>query len=195
MKRFLLLFIFLTGSILFAAAQSMPQTSDPEGPRVIQAHNWFLGTSAGNIGFNFKSNNFQFNLAPQVGYFISDNALIGAQSQIGLAVYEGGETFSWGITPFVRYYFPEGARTAGRFFGEAIIGLGGSSTQASREDAIFDVVGGLGIGYAHFIARNVALEGILGYTNTSADIVSGERTAGLSLGIGFGIYLPGRRNR
>ena len=51
-------------------------------------------------------------------------------------------------------------------------------------------------GYAHFVTRTVALEGLLSYNFTKADISgSGGGISGLGLGLGFQIYLPGRANR
>ncbi|TXK52639.1 porin family protein [Pontibacter qinzhouensis] len=197
MKRFFV----LTSSILFFAASVIaqdlprPQTTAPVASEAIQQGNWMVGANVGNLGFNFKSDNFQIDLNPRAGYFISDNAAIGAEAQLGLQIYDGGEIFRYGLTPFVRYYFPEGAAPTHRWFGEAIAGIAGSSLKDSNDDAIFSGVWGLRGGYAHFVASNVALEAILGYTRTSADINTGNSTSGLSLGLGFQIYLPGRANR
>ncbi|WP_040395951.1 hypothetical protein, partial [Cesiribacter andamanensis] len=179
MKRLLLPLVFLVFSTICALAQpsTRPQLSSDGAIEAIQARNWLIGTSVGNLGYNFKSETFQFEIMPRAGYFVSDNALLGAQTQLGLTFYDGGELFSWGITPFGRYYIPEGSRSSGRWFGEALVGLGGSSLRGSDEDAVFSFVWGLGVGYAHFVASNVALEGTLGYTSTSADIqVGNERS-------------------
>ncbi|MFT2008591.1 hypothetical protein ACMA1I_07945 [Pontibacter sp. 13R65] len=197
MKRLLV----LTSSILFFAgsviAQDLPrpQTTAPVAAEAIQKGNWMVGANVGNIGFNFKSDNFQIDLNPRAGYFISDNAAVGAEAQLGLQIYDGGEVFRYGLTPFIRYYFPEGAAPTHRWFGEAIVGVGGSSLKDSNDDAIFSSVFGLRGGYSHFVASNVALEAILGYTRTNADINTGNSLSGLSLGLGFQIYLPGRANR
>ncbi|WP_187263512.1 hypothetical protein [Pontibacter beigongshangensis] len=197
MKKLLL----LTSSILFTAttliAQDLPrpQTTAPVAAEAIQKGNWMVGANVANIGMNFKSDLFEFNVNPRAGYFISDNAAIGAEAQLGLQVYDGGENFRYGLTPFIRYYFPEGAAPTHRWFGEGIVGLAGSSVKDSDGDAIVSRVFGLRAGYAHFVASNVALEAILGYTRSNADINTGNSISGLSLGLGFQIYLPGRGNR
>lgn len=198
MKRFYV-FILLTVSTLFSVqAQSdlpTPQLRAPVASDAISQGNWLLGASVGNLGYNFKAKTFSFELSPRVGYFISDNAVIGAQTQLGLTAYDGGEIFEYGLTPFIRYYFPEGARASGRFFGEAVAGFAGSSLKDSNDDAVFSSILGLSAGYAHFVGRNVALEGTLGFIRSSANIDVGAATTGLSVGVGFNIYLPGRNNR
>lgn len=192
----LILAFFATG--VFATAQTdipRPQVKAPVAGEAIQQGNWLLGANIGNLGYNFKSETFSFELMPRAGYFVSNNAAIGVQTQLGLIAFDNGERFYWGITPFVRYFFPEGARASGRWFGEAIAGLAGSSLEGSNEDAIFSSVLGLRAGYAHFVARNVALEASVGYTRTNADINIGTSPSGLGVGLGFNIYLPGRNNR
>ncbi|MCP2044580.1 hypothetical protein [Pontibacter sp. HSC-36F09] len=198
MKRIYLLFtlcaFFTTGSLLAQDTLNIekPQTSAAVANESIQQGNWLVGASIGSIGYNFKSETFQLILEPRAGYFISDNAVLGVQAQIGLMLYDGGENFSYGLTPFARYYFPEGASPSSRWFGEALAGFAGSSLKDSDGDRIFSSVLGLRAGYAHFVARNVAIEATLNYTRTSADVSVDTSTSGLSVGVGFQIYLPGR---
>lgn len=198
MKRIYLLLTFLIfiSSPLFAQDLDMtkPQTSAAVASDAIQQGNWLVGGSIGSIGYNFRSETFQLILEPRAGYFISDNAVIGTQAQLGVVFYDGGENFSYGLTPFARYYFPEGASPTSRWFGEALAGFAGSSLKDSEGDNILASVLGLRAGYAHFVARNIALEATINYTRTSADITIDTGTSGLSVGIGFQIYLPGRGN-
>ena len=119
------------------------------------------------------------------------NAVIGAQAILALDIYDGGEQWEYAVTPFVRYYFPEGARASGRWFGEALVGFGGSSQEDSQEDAALSHVWGFKGGYAHFVASNVALEAVVGYVRSNANFDTGHGVTGLSLGLGFNIYLPG----
>ncbi|MBW7467283.1 hypothetical protein ABID22_001616 [Pontibacter aydingkolensis] len=199
MKRLLILLILLsiTGYTAFAQItdeirERRPQTTAPVSSEAVREGNWIIGANIANIGMNFKSDFFTLNINPRAGYFISDNAAIGTEVQLGLDVYDGGETFRYGLTPFVRYYFPEGAAPTHRWFGEAVAGIAGSSEEDSEGDSVFSTVLGLRAGYAHFVAQNVALEGILGYTRTSADISVGSGSSGLNLALGLQIYLPSR---
>jgi len=195
MKSLCTLLLFTFVFVFSAAAQddlTRPQTTAPVAGEAVAKGNWLVGASIGNIGHNFKSETFTLDINPRAGYFISDNAVIGAQVQLGLTAYNGGEDFRYGLTPFVRYYFPEGAAPTHRWFGEAIVGFAGSSFEDSEGDAIFDAVYGISAGYAHFVASNVALEGMLNLIRSNANIeVSNDSSTGLSFSLGLQIYLPG----
>lgn len=201
MKRLLLLtliFSFLTVGAFAQVTDEIldrrPQTTAPVAGDAVQQGNWLIGASIGNIGHNFKSETFTFDINPRAGYFISDNAVIGAQTQLGLSIYDGGESFRYGLTPFVRYYFPEGAAPTHRWFGEAVLGFAGSSEEDSEGDAVFSRVYGVSAGYAHFVASNVALEGMLNLIRSNANVELGGNNTGLSISLGLQIYLPGRNN-
>ncbi|MER2998813.1 hypothetical protein [Pontibacter populi] len=196
MKRLFTLLICMASIHLTASAQdeqiTRPQTTAPVAGEAIAQGNWMIGASIANIGHNFKSETFTLDINPRAGYFISDNAVLGAQVQLGLSIYDGGEEFRYGLTPFARYYFPEGAAPTHRWFGEAVFGFAGSSEEDSEGDSVFSLVYGLGAGYAHFVASNVALEGTLNLIRSNANIdVSNDSSTGLSLSLGLQIYLPG----
>lgn len=196
MKKLILLSAFILATTIGASAQqnpteSLPQTSAPVAGDAISTGNWFIGASIGSLGYNFDTEFFRINLEPSAGYFVSDRLALGVMTVVGLEAYDGGTNFRYGLAPLVRYYFPEGARDTGRFFGEANIGFAGSSRVDNPSDENFSFLFGVKAGYAHFVGRNVALEGTVGYTDTEADIVG----SGLSLGLGFQIYLPGRNSR
>lgn len=201
MKKANLLVILFSVLSLSAFAQvtdeieeRRPQTTAPVAGEAVRKGNWIVGASIANIGHNFKSETFTLNIDPRAGYFISDNAVVGTQVNLGLDIYSGGESFRYGLTPFVRYYFPEGAAPTHRWFGEAVIGIAGSSEEDSEGDAIFSRVYGVSAGYAHFVASNVALEGMLNLIRSNANIEVGGSSTGLSLSLGLQIYLPGRYN-
>jgi len=120
----------------------------------------------GNAGFNNRSVNGNgittFNMSPNVGYFIIDNLAIGAQLQLTVRSGEGDsiDETSFGLTPFVRYYFADAGPA--RFFGQGRIGFG-SVEFANNADSYFTF--GLGAGVDFFLNDNVALEAFLGYDN------------------------------
>lgn len=169
-----------------------PQTTANVGDAPIKAGRWLVGGSIGSTGFNFATKTFQLNVDPKLGYFIRDNIALGGQGTIGLSFYEGGSSISYGVAPFIRYYFPETANRSGRWFGEAAAGITGSHKKGSQEEEPLSLMLGLRAGYAHFVARNVAVEGTLGYTFTKADVSSSSGDSGLGLAFGFQIYLPGK---
>jgi hypothetical protein len=193
MKTTCLCFFFLMGTCAPIHAQlTSPQTSANVGDAPIRQGRWLVGGSIGSTGYNFSTKTFQFNVDPKLGYFFRDNIAIGGQGTIGLSFYKGGSTVNYGVAPFIRYYFPETATRTGRWFGEGSLGINGSHKKNSEEDLPVSLMLGLRGGYAHFIARNVAIEGTLGYTFTRADISSSSGDSGLGLAFGFQIYLPGK---
>lgn len=193
-KFFLVILLFTLGTSLAFAQPSRPKLSEEAAASAIQKRNWLVGTSIGDLSYNFDTETFTFGIFPRAGYFVSDNAVLGSEAQLSLVAFDGGEIFTYGITPFARYYFPEGARATGRFFGEAVFGIAGSSIEDSDEDAIVSTVWGLRGGYAHFISNTVAIEGTLGYVNTTADIDVGNSESGLSIALGFNLYLQSKAN-
>jgi hypothetical protein len=200
MKQFFLLTSIMLATFFTAFGQDdpavqLPPSSAPVADEALSQGNWVVGGGVGSIGFNFSSGTFALNLVPHAGYFISNNLALGAQTTLELTAYDGGTNFSYGISPFLRYYFGAGGRASGRFFGELGAGLAGSSLVDNNSDTGFSGLLNLRAGYAHFITRNVALEGSLGYNLSGADLQSVNAVSGLGLIFGFQIYLPGSRNR
>jgi hypothetical protein len=197
MNKVYLLSFFMLFSGFHLSAQTItgPQTTAAVANTAVQKGNWLLGAGIGSLGQNFKSKTFSLAIEPRAGYFISDNAAVGAQAQLGLQLYKGGEMFSYGLTPFIRYYFPEGAAPTHRWFGEALVGFAGSNIKDNEGDSFLSSVYGVRAGYAHFLTSNVALEGTLNLTRSHANIEVDSGTTGLSLGLALQIYLPSSANR
>lgn len=191
MKKLLLslgLAICLT-PIAFAQVSTTPQTTANVGLTPIKTGNWMVGGSVGNIGYSFEGDAFNIQLNPRAGYFISDGLALGLQATVGLkAVKDLDNEWNYGIAPFVRYYFPGGATSSSRFFTQGDIGIAGSSAGDGVSLAL-----GANVGYAHFITQTVALEATLGYNYTKSNVNLGDKATGLGVGIGFQIYLPGKK--
>ena len=191
MKNLLLTLALSIGCISYSSAQieTTPQASADVGMKPIKQGNWMVGGSIGNIGYGFEGKVFNISVSPRAGYFVSDGVAIGAQVNLGLkAVKDLDNEYHYGVSPFVRYYFPGGASATGRFFGQGEIGIAGSSAG--------DKVGlnvGANVGYAHFITQTVALEAMLGYNYSKANVDTGDKATGLGVSLGFQIYLPGKR--
>src|SRR5687768_658386 len=103
MKSLFTLLLFSAVFSFGASAQdeqlTRPQTTAPVAGEAVAKGNWLVGASIGNIGHNFKSETFTFDINPRAGYFISDNAAIGAQVQLGFIAFDGGEDIRYGLTP------------------------------------------------------------------------------------------------
>ncbi|WP_313374024.1 hypothetical protein [Chishuiella sp.] len=190
MKKVLLsLMLVALATTSFAQDIKVPVSSAEVGTSPIKQGNWIVGGSIGSLGYSFEGENFNINVLPQAGYFISDGVAIGLTAGAGLqTVKHEKNVWSYKVAPFARYYFPEGASSTGRFFGQGDIGISGSSaTAAQKSETSFAF--GVNAGYAHFITRNVALEGMLGYNYSKSDAASAKAQNGLGLSVGFQIYL------
>jgi hypothetical protein len=187
------LFFFVMAAFVcqVALAQEItrPQTSANVGLTPVKQGNWMVGGTLGGLGYGFESKSFNINIEPSAAYFVSDGLAIGAKVLGGLRAVSGMDNeWSYGITPMVRYFFPQGSSATGRFFGQGEVGIGGSSVGS---DVSF--LAGLSAGYAHFITQSVALETTLGYRYNKANISTSTSASGLNIGLGFQIYLPGRK--
>jgi len=192
-KNLLLTLALSVGCLSYSTAQvevkTVPQSSADVGMAPIRQGNWMIGGSVGSLGYSFEGESFNIQLNPRAGYFISDGIAIGAQANLGFTSGKDDNPNNWGygISPFVRYYFPGGASATGRFFGQGDVGIGGSS---AGDDVSLNL--GANVGYAHFITQTVALEVMAGYNYSKANINASGTQNGLGLSVGFQIYLPGR---
>lgn len=195
MKKIITLALVAFGGLGIMNAQQItaPQTSANVGASPIQQGNWIVGGSIGSIGYSFEGETFNVNIMPQAGYFISDGVAIGLTAGGGLqTVKDGDNVWNYKVAPFVRYYFPEGASSTGRFFGQGDLGISGASA-GSESDTSFAF--GINAGYAHFITPNVALEAMAGYNYSKSDVANAKAQTGLGVSVGFQIYLPGKANK
>ncbi|MCW1147491.1 porin family protein [Flavobacterium lacisediminis] len=116
---------------------------------------------------DFKTNSFE--LAPQVGYFLTENIAIGGK--IGFASYK--EEFSgsdiedmagFQVGAFGRYYFTPANQFS--LFGQ--LGLDYASMEDKLADSKFNVIdAGLGLGMNYFVSSNFSIEAgvaVLGYS-------------------------------
>ena len=197
MKKILTTLIAVGCVLTAAIAQDLPTpplpaTSAPVADEAISKGNWLVGGSIASTGFNFSTDTYNLLINPKAGYFAGENLAIGTELILGLTVFDGGTNFQYGITPFARYYYTQGGGPSGRIFQEMTFGIAGSSIKDNEGDEPVSLLVGIRGGYAHFVARNVAIEGILGYTYTKADIGTSTGAGGLGLSLGLQIYLPGR---
>src|SRR5690606_29028347 len=115
-------FAMLFAAVFTVSAQqpdiNRPQTSANVGMAPVQQGNWIVGGSLGSLGYSFEGESFNINLNPRAGYFVSDGLAIGLGANVGLATSpDADNVWTYGVAPFVRYYFPQGSSATGRFFG------------------------------------------------------------------------------
>lgn len=190
-KKLFIIGLFVCG-IHFVQAQDIkaPQYAEKVGTKPIQKGNWIVGGAIGSLGYSFEGENFNINLMPKAGYFISDGIAVGLGVDLGFATVKGGDNiWGYGIKPFVRYYIPEGSSSTGRFFGQGDLGITGANEGTSDTSFAF----GINAGYAHFVSNNVALEVMAGYNYSKSSASSAVAQNGLGVAVGFQIYLPGAK--
>jgi hypothetical protein len=145
-----------------------------------------------------ESNTTNLWVMPRAGYFITDALAVGTGISLSTSStkYDDDDVYtssSISLTPFVRYYLPEG------FYGQIELGLGSETDKwkPSDDDDETDkyqlFVWSIGAGYAYFLNDNVSVEPLISYTinsytdNDNADYKYKYGT--LLFQIGFNIYL------
>ena len=127
-------------------------------------------------------------LRPNFGKFITDNFVAGGKFGVLLLSGEGSTVTFLHVGPFARYYFtPE--KTSGSPFAQFGVGYTGGFGEGNSESSA-EI--NAGIGYSVFLNKNVAIEGILGYTYRSNPIGGIDILRGLSnhdIGVNFGIQV------
>ena len=138
---------------------------------------WMVG---GRVDLNAAEDATHIGFSPGAAVFVAHNFAVGGN--LVLDYNKSGDTkiTSFGIGPLFRYYFTNAMvkpliQVAVNYVSVKVSGPGFSATN----DAASFFIGG---GAAVFINQNVALEPILGYTNTDGN-------GGFSFGLGFQVYL------
>ncbi len=155
---------------------------------------------SGSVGFGSEktgdlSSNV-FNIAPKVGFFVSENIAVGAQ--IGYTSYKNENDgtdvldtneFSAGV--FGRYYFTP----MSQFSVFAELGVDLNSGKDKLNDSKYN---GFGLDFApgisYFVSNNFAIEasiGVLGYSTSKPDFDGADSTNNFNLGLNLNDVLFG----
>ena len=161
----------------------------------IQKGNILVGGDIANLNLTLGGGGaFQVTVDPKVAFFIRDNIALGAYLDFGLATAKGAGTDTrYGVGALGRYYVNDpkvNVLNHGRLFFEGNAGIQGISQSDGSNTTGLGL--GIGPGYAYFITPNIGLETLLKY-NGVVGFGSEPYSSNLNLGIGFQIYLPGRR--
>lgn len=159
--------------------------------------NWMVGGS-GNIssyenkyinnGTEISNKGLGINISPNIGYFFANKFVAGANISIGYTKPQGYEnSTSYGIGPFVRYYFLKEDKRI-NLLAQANYSFGSSKSGINRSQS-----NGYGFkaGPAIFFNSSVALEVTLDY-NSSKLIPNNSQSSSYNnfqVGLGFQIHL------
>lgn len=181
----------------------------------LEQGNWVVGLSSnffggGNgitifhpntVGFGVTSSKYKsddvevdldgyttFNLSPNVGTFIMDDLLIGVG--LGLDFYKGEDDdfsyFTFGISPFVRYYFDlENIKPFVQVGG----GVGTDKFGPDDEDKESITHLGIGAGIALFLNDKISVDIGLGYTTESYKQDDDSKFIYNTFGLGIGLTM------
>lgn len=155
-------------------------------------------TSNGLLSFNFGLNEgagFDLGISPKLGYFLSDNFVVGAIANLGFtkSPESNGESTSttiYGVQGFTRFYVRPGEAKledlvrSGRFFLETNAGIAGVNIKDGPTTNGFAF--GFGPGYSYFLNSNIAFEISAKYNGLTG---GGNRAYQHSLGLNLGIMI------
>lgn len=187
----LLIFIALLCSSMLASAQN--SESYNKGKKVIGAD--FSGSYSNDGNYEFLT----ASTTPEFGYFIHNNLALGVTMNLEY-LYQMGYTRVNGLQslvgPFAKYYFNNGIFASVNVC--ILYGLQKSEsptiTFANYKSTDLGYSISPGIGYAYFLANNVALESciqynMLNYTTKKDGISSNNSDNSFGLKIGFRVFL------
>ncbi|MTI30532.1 outer membrane protein [Xanthovirga aplysinae] len=194
------IFKFFPLMVLFLYQPLMAQTN--KGNMLLGGGGGFYYSKAQDQEGHYSS----LSLAPNLGYFVADNFVLGLSLPFRLSwsKSEWGKSNSQQFTvgPFTRYYVPIANRTS--FFGEAGLGLGTYKykykpidSEVSSEDERMskntNYRFGFGLGLVYFLVPNVGLEGKLAYNYNKADYddednLSDSSERNIAFNVGLQVY-------
>jgi len=166
----------------------------------LEKGNVLVGADLANFRIGLKAGQeTSINLTPNAAWFINNNVAVGPYVTFGYSAVKDNYTqTTYGVGGLGRYYVnkPEfNPLKHGIFFGAANVGIGGTNyndkTSSNLNYSTNGLDIGIGLGYAYFITTNISFEGLLRYNGTLG-FGHEAYTNYLNLGLGFGVYLPGK---
>ena len=141
--------------------------------------------STNDKDFDVKTNGFE--IAPQVGYFLTENIAIGGKLGFASSKEETSGTDTedmagFTVGAFGRYYFTPANQFS--LFGQ--LGLDYSSMENKLADyKVNGIDAGLGLGMNYFVSSNFSIEAgvaVLGFSSEKADVTGADGKTGFNFG-------------
>jgi hypothetical protein len=142
----------------------------------------------GGLGLKTGDGASEFNLNPNVGFFVANNFAIGGSGNFSTSTTGEISTTNFGIGPFARYYV--GNTNTKPFlvtefdYLSTTIKNGEQKLNANGFGFLF------GLGFAAFVNQTVAIEGVTGYNYSKFEDTDGS--GGFAMRFGFQIYFNRR---
>lgn len=153
--------VFQLGTGLKFFFDRMPEGSEDGRNGILQKGTLFLGMTAGNIQL-FSRNGIQnssISLRPNIGKFLNNNWVLGANVSIQNSNFDGFSSFGVDALPYIRYY-PNAGEKRGALFGEVGGGLRLTALSGDRiiNQTQTDPILFAGVGVNYFLRPTVAFE-------------------------------------
>lgn len=164
----------LFAACLFFSSMAFAQT---------ERNSWLVG---GGLSLRTGENNSQFTFNPTAGMFVANNFALGASLNFDYSKFGDTKSNGFGIGPFARYYFGVAAT---RPFVVTEYNYETLNTTNSISNTEIKTNGSnflFGLGFAAFVNRSIAIEGISGYSYSKFKNSAGS--GGFNLRLGFGLY-------
>ena len=136
-----------------------------------------------------------YNLNLRYGRLVAENFAIGLSLPLTYSRIDQQSELTWGGGPFVRYYSPFEAEEGEGSKLNLLLEARGIYSQSQFEDRNLKINrttgymgGAVGVGVIYFFNESVGLETLADYTFLYS-LTNTDKTNGLSLNIGFQIYL------
>jgi hypothetical protein len=165
---------WILSSLMLMALTTMAQT---------EKKSWLVG---GGLSLRTGSSTAAFSITPSAGMFIADNFVVGGNIEYDYNKIGDLKSNGFGIGPFTRYYFGK-SKTKPFAVGEFAFETNTTKNSVTNTNIKTNGYGFLfGLGFAAFINKNIAIEGISGYSFSKFKDTDGS--GGFNLRLGFGLY-------
>ncbi len=159
---------------IFISSLSVAQT---------EKSSWLVG---GGLSLRTGNSNSEFSFNPTAGLFVANNFLLGGNLNFDYVKQGTIKSTGFGIGPIARYYIGHGnvkPFAVSEFNFETLKTKNTSSGIENKTNGINFL---FGLGFAAFVNRNIAIEGVSGYSYSKFKDADGS--SGFILRLGFGLY-------
>lgn len=171
--------------LLFAALMLVAVAASAQIEKPITKGNMMIGGAIKHSTLSIHLTNFQFNASPSFGYFVANQLAVGIELPVSIFKMSQIHNYSYGYSPFVRYYLKNGLFASVQF---SQIFTDYQDINMNRSKMNRFVIAP-GIGYSFFLNRNVAFEGGVFYEQSFYNNSVGNQGE-LSFRLGLQIFIP-----
>lgn len=140
--------------------------------------------AGGHLSLNTNKGGSSFRFNPQLGFFVMDNFAVGGEMNMDFSKAGTVKTSELGLGPYARYYFGKTQTKPFVVSSANYVTLTTKSNNVEVNSTGWSFL--FGIGFAAFLNRNIAVEGITGYRY--ANYSNTEGAGGFNLSLGFQLY-------